>query len=530
MTQLLLKDIRLPFTVPAEEAIETAKRKASGLLGGDIRSAHIFRRSIDARKREDIRFVYSVLLESGVSAARLNAAKLAKIGASVLEEETLPPAPTGSETLDGRPVIVGFGPCGMFCAMLLAEYGFRPIVLERGDDVDARAAAVERFAAEGILDPESNIQFGAGGAGTFSDGKLVTRINDGKCRYVLERFRDLGAPEEILLEAKPHIGTDLLRGVVKNAAAFITARGGEIHTRTAVRGIRYRNGRAAEVVTDAGTLPCPVLVLAIGHSARDTYYRLMADGLDIRPKPFSVGVRIEHRQSDIDEALFGRHAGDIRLGRGEYALSRREDGRSVYTFCMCPGGTVVAAASEEGGVVTNGMSAYHRDGVNANAAVAVSVQSAHPIEYQRTLERAAFAAGGGDYSAPIQTVGDFLSGGWGSAPTLVQPTYGCGRRVRPTDLRQVLPPDVCAMLELGLRDFGTKIRGFDAPFALLTGVETRTSAPVRILRTGASFTAPGVDNLYPCGEGAGYAGGITSAAVDGIAAALRIAERYKAKE
>ena len=335
---------------------------------------------------------------------------------TALENVVLKPE-FGSEPMEKRPVVVGMGPAGMFCALILAENGYAPIVLERGDDVDTRAAAFERFCREGVLDGESNIQFGAGGAGTFSDGKLVTRINDEKCSYVLERFHEFGAHEEILYDAKPHIGSDVLRDVVKNLEARIVSLGGDVLYRHRVDDIKTNSKRAISVVSRGEEIDLSVLVLAIGHSARDTYKMLLDKELFIEPKPFSVGLRIEHLQKDIDRALYGEYAGHTRLKRGEYALSHRAGDRGVYTFCMCPGGEVVAAASEEGGVVVNGMSSYARDGKNANSAVCVSVRPEdygntpeRAIEYQRRLERAAYTAGGSDYRVPLQTLGDFFDG------------------------------------------------------------------------------------------------------------------------
>jgi uncharacterized FAD-dependent dehydrogenase len=317
--------------------------------------------------------------------------------------------------------------------------------------------------------------------------------------------------------------------VVKNAGDYITEHGGEILYNTAMRGIRYKNGRACAVITDKDEIECGALVVAIGHSARDTYALLTRDGFDIVPKPFSVGVRIEHLQSEIDSAMYGAAAGNPVLGHAEYNLSKRSDGRGVYTFCMCPGGEVVAAASEQNGVVTNGMSRFKRDGLNSNAAIAVSVDCSDPIEFQRKLEYAAFSAGGCNFNAPVQTVGDFMNGRHGTEPSSVQPTYMGGGHYTLGDINSILPRDICDMLKLGIADFEHQIKGFSVPYAILTGVETRTSAPVRIKRSEV-FTAAGFGNVYPAGEGAGYAGGITSAAVDGVACALEIMKRFSSKK
>lgn len=530
-TGILVRNIKLPVGVSPEEACAEAARRLAGLVSRrDILSYTLYRKSVDARRRDALCFVYSILAET--TAAFLDAAsgsdletRLAKRDA-VLYRETgvvLPPCSRMDEKT--RPLIVGLGPCGMFCALLLAENGYRPIVIERGEDPVRRKAAVEAFYYTGELNTESNIQFGAGGAGTFSDGKLVTRVNDPRCRYVMRRMAGFGAPPEVMTEAKPHVGTDKLLGMVENICHAIVSLGGDILFNTRFEAIgRTEGGHVRSVLTSAGEMACGSLVLAIGHSARDTVFSLQSAGFDVVSKPFSVGVRIEHLQTDIDHALYGGFAGHPALGHAEYALSLRQGENAVYSFCMCPGGEVVAAASEEGGVVTNGMSRYHRDGVNANAALAVSVMPDDPIGFQRSLERAAFAAGGGSYIAPVQTVGDFLEGRMGTPPSRIRPTYMGGDRYRLCDLTRILPPDVVSMLRLGISRFDKNIGGFAAPDAVLTGVETRTSSPVRILRTPLMTTAR-YDNVYPCGEGAGYAGGITSAALDGISCAERVACR-----
>lgn len=521
--QILVRNIRLPVSAPEGEAMEQAARRLAPLLDKkELLRTEIFRRSVDTRHGR-VTLVYSVLAET---ASVISPEKLAGVDCAALEEnDPLAGLVPGKEVPGGRPVVVGFGPCGMFAALALAEKGYRPLVLERGDSVLARAEKVHRFFRTGELDTETNIQFGAGGAGTFSDGKLITRINDGRCRYVLTRLAEFGAPPEILVSARPHIGTDRLLGVVSGIASRIAELGGEIRYRTKLEGIRFDGSRAVGVLTGEGEcLPCGPLFLATGHSARDTYAYLAANRFSVVPKPFSVGVRIEHLQSDIDRALFREEAGNPKLGHAEYAFSRRVGEACVYTFCMCPGGEVIAAASEEGGVVTNGMSRFRRDGRNANAALAVSVSPPDPIAFQRRLERAAYAAGGGGYEAPIQTVGDFLSGRHGSEPGRILPTYR-GGRVRTADLASLFPETVTKMLKLGLTAFDKSLHGFAAKDAVLTGVETRTSAPVRILRNEA-FLAVGYDNIYPCGEGAGYAGGITSAAVDGLRCAEAVIRRY----
>lgn len=521
--QIIVRNIRMQLDASEGEVMDEAvKRLAPVLDRRDIVRKSLYRRSVDTRHKT-ITLVWSVLIETDVV---LPSVILERYDSTVIEEgDPTAELSAGCEMPSGRPVIVGFGPCGMFAALLLAEMGYRPIVIERGESVLARANKVSRFFRTGELDTETNIQFGAGGAGTFSDGKLVTRINDKYCRYVLEKFVQFGAPREILLSAKPHIGTDRLLGIVGNIDRRIRELGGEVRYQTKFEGAVLSGGRVTAVNTSNGDIKCGQLILALGHSARDTYKYLMSSGFTVVPKPFSVGVRIEHLQKDIDTAVYGEYAGHPKLGHAEYALSKRKGEECVYTFCMCPGGEVVAAASENGGVVTNGMSRYKRDGVNANAAIAVAVTSDDPIGFQRRLEAAAFEAGGGNYYAPVQTVGDFLNDRHGTEPSRVMPTYRHGA-VKTADLAALFPKEITSMLKIGITDFNNKLRGFASHDAVLTGVETRTSAPVRIMRN-ESRIALGYDNIYPCGEGAGYAGGITSAAVDGLYSAEAVIRRYK---
>ena len=555
--QIIVKNIRLPLTAPLEDAFKEARRRLS-LTDGDYISAALHKRSIDARKRSGDMpsFVMSVMVECDISDRKFSKITAIKDVEAVHREALA--VECGNQTLGARPLVVGFGPAGMFAALILAENGYCPIVIERGGDVKSRCEAVDEFLRSGRLNTETNIQFGAGGAGTFSDGKLVTRINDSRCSYVLERFVEFGAPEEILWLAKPHVGTDRLLSVVDGIANRICELGGEIHYNTKLCDISVSNGHVRSVKAEArgGTseIECGAVILAVGHSARDTYDMLASHGVMLVPKPFSVGVRAEHPQSDIDAALYGDAAGlcgaDGKriLPPGEYALSYREkeDGivsdtaRGVYSFCMCPGGEVMASASEEGGVVTNGMSRYVRDGKNANAAIVVSVFPEDiggtwkaGVDFQRGLERAAYNAadtGEHDYRAPLETLGDFLDGKTSNftEPARVQPTYRNGVYTL-CDMSSILPKFVCDMLKRGFYNFGKKIRGFDSRDTVLTGVETRTSSPVRILRS-ENLTASAADNLYPCGEGAGYAGGITSAAVDGINTAMQIMRVYKPME
>ena len=490
---------------------------------------------MDARKREDIRLVYSVLATLPEGKA-FSEEKLTAAGIKPHYPLSLT-LTHGSAKLPARPLVVGMGPAGLFCAYLLAKEGYAPILIDRGDAVADRVKAVEGFYTAGRLDTESNIQFGAGGAGTFSDGKLLTRIGDARCSFVLETLRDMGAPEDVTLQAKPHVGTDVLRTVVQNLLDTITALGGEVIYRCRLDGFDRHPDGGFTAKTSKGDIPCGIIVLAPGHSARDTYRMLLTKNMMLEPKPISVGVRIEHLRSDMDTMLYGSMAGHPDLGAAEYHLSDTKGERGVYTFCMCPGGEVVAAASEEDTVVVNGMSHRARNGENSNAAIAVSIRTTdyEPVEgslvlgaiaYQCRIERAAFAAGGGDYSVPVQTVGDFLEGDRAvHAPTRVKPSYMGGDRYRLAPVSETLPDYVCQSLRYGLRSFDRKVRGYAMPEAVLSAAETRTSAPVRILR-GSDLCAVGNPGIYPCGEGAGYAGGITSAAVDGIRVAEAILGEY----
>jgi uncharacterized FAD-dependent dehydrogenase len=532
--ECLVHQIAASLDTKKEAVIEKALKQIETVCSRDaVRTASVYKRSVDARRKPNIRFVYSVLLDVDLPETAADLLKKNGIEAVVKEPLSLP---LGKEKAQ-RPVVVGFGPGGMFCALLLAQNGYRPIVIERGGDVDTRTRAVAHFCKNGILDENCNVQFGAGGAGTFSDGKLVTRIHDPYCRFVLESLVEFGAPAEILTQAKPHIGTDLLRKVVANAQAKICALGGEIHYHTRMTGLTRQKGRITAVKTDRGEIPCGSVVLAIGHSARDVYSYLQSQDFAMEAKPFSIGVRIEHLQKEIDFALYGERADHPQLKHAEYALSHFDfdsagEKRCVYSFCMCPGGTVMASASEDGGVVTNGMSTYARNGRNANAALAVTITpedcrraGMDGVAFQRHYERLAYAAGGRDYRAPAQTVGDFLSQKQGSLPTAVTPTYRDGA-VTLCDLHAVLPQYVSELLTSGLYAFDRKICGFASASAMLTGVETRTSAPLRILRNPETYTSYTCENLYPCGEGAGYAGGITSAAVDGMRCAKALMQRY----
>jgi len=500
------------------------------ILERELKHFKISKKSVDARKKDDICLVYSVDADVHNETVLLRRADAKNI--TPVQDMEYKIEPHGSEKLTERPVIVGMGPAGLFAGLMLSRYGYRPILVDRGDDVDKRVERINRFWKEGNLDTESNVQFGEGGSGTFSDGKLTTLINDKRCAVVLEEFVKAGAPKEILYHYRPHIGTDLLRNVVKNIRQEIIANGGEVRFRSKVTDIVINNGCIhALKINDDESLRCGIALFALGHSARDTFEMLKRHGVAIIPKAFSVGVRIEHPQSLINNAQYGDAASHPMLGAADYKLAyHSKSGRSAYTFCMCPGGYVVAAASEHNSVVTNGMSEYKRDGKNANAALLVGVTPADfmsddplaGIEFQRKWERLAFKAGGENYAAPAQLTGDFLndrkSTGFGS----VTPTYRPG--VVLSEIKHCLPDYVIETMKEAIIYFDSKLKGFALPDGILTGVETRSSSPVRIIRD-ENFVA-NIGGLYPVGEGAGYAGGIMSSAVDGIRTAEKIIERY----
>lgn len=522
---LLVTNIRLPFDRPEEEAIAAARRQA-GLTGAET-AARVYRVSLDARHGRVSR-VYTVRLDAPFDEEAF--AEKLQMPFLRFQANERPVVQPGRNDLPHRPVVIGLGPAGLFAAYMLSQYGYAPLVLERGGTLEERDQATAVFQAGGKLDTDCHILFGEGGAGAYSDGKLTTRISDPLCTEVLELLAAHGAPAEILKLARPHIGTDLLKTVVRRIRCAIEENGGTVLFHTALTGISCRNGRLQAVLAGQEEIPCERAILAIGHSARDTFQALYQNGLPFEPKAFSVGVRIEHLQKEIDHAMYGKFAGHPLLPPAEYNLSRRAGGRACYSFCMCPGGVVVAAQSEENTIVTNGMSYHRRDGVNANAALAVSVEPADfadgtpfgGIALQRQIERAAFAQTG-SYRAPCQRVGDFLSDRPGRHCGSVKPTYPIG--VVYGEAAGSLPVFVQQMLRDSLPYFGQKIQGFDAPDALLTGPETRTSSPVRIPR-GADLFPVGCQGLIPCGEGAGYAGGILSAAVDGIRAAYCIIREY----
>jgi uncharacterized FAD-dependent dehydrogenase len=532
---LRLTEIKLPLD-HTDDALSTAICQRLGVAADELLSHSVYRRSVDARKKTAITLIYALDVE-----VRDEAAVLARLHG----ERSVMPAPDTTYRfvtrapagLATRPVVIGTGPCGLFAGLLLAQMGFRPIILERGKIVRERTKDTWGLWRKGELNPDSNVQFGEGGAGTFSDGKLYSQIKDPQHhgRKVLEEFVKAGAPAEILYVNKPHIGTFRLVSMVEKMRASIFALGGEVRfgckveeitiDRDAagngqVRGIRLAGGE--EIATGH-------VVLAVGHSARDTFQMLFDQGVYIEAKPFSIGIRIEHPQSLIDRARFGPAAGHPLLGAADYKLVHHcANGRTAYSFCMCPGGTVVAATSEPGRVVTNGMSQYSRAERNANSGIVVDISPevdypGHPlagIDFQRHWESKAFEAGGGSYSAPAQRVGDFLAGRPSTAQGAVEPSYTPG--VHWTDLSLCLPPFVVAALREALPAFDKQIHGFAMADAVMTGVETRTSSPIRIKR-GSDLQSLNTRGLYPAGEGAGYAGGILSAGVDGIKVAEALA-------
>jgi len=516
-----LRDIPLPPEHNAHQ-LQFEAAQMLHISVSKIRHLRIVRRSVDARKKPDIKIIYTIdvavdgnekrlLKQSGCKRATIAPVSYYKAAKNV-------PAP------ENRPIVVGFGPAGMFAALVLAIAGWKPLVLERGEDAASRHEKVQKFFETGALNTRSNVQFGEGGAGTFSDGKLNTGVNNVRISWILEQFVKAGAREDILYDAKPHVGTDVLLNVVQNIRRRIISLGGEVRFNTQVTGLCTEDGKLTGLKTEAGEIiPCDTCVLAIGHSARDTFEMLEETGIPMEPKPFAMGVRIEHKQTTVDKSQYGQVSPV--LPPADYKLVQHLEGATVYTFCMCPGGHVVAAASEEGRVVTNGMSYADRDGENANAALLVTVNPADfPFEgvlggmrWQREIEEKAYNVSG-SYHAPAQLVGDFLAGKASTGAGTVQPTYRPG--VTWCDLHEVLPEKITSSIAEALPLLDGKLKGFAADDAVMTAPETRSSSPVRILRDDTRQSP--LQGLYPIGEGAGYAGGIMSAAIDGMMTAEAI--------
>lgn len=527
-----VNELALPLDHPPE-AMRPAIVDRLKLTDADLLSFSVFKRSYDARKKNsEIKFVYIVDLE-------------VRDEASVLERFTddqhVRPAPDTAyypvakapASITERPVVIGFGPCGLFAALILAQMGFKPIVLERGKDVRRRTKDTWALWRKHELSPESNVQFGEGGAGLFSDGKLYSQIKDPKFygRKVMHEFVRAGAPEEILFVSKPHIGTFRLTGIVAKMREEIIALGGEIRFESKVTEVTLDNGRTTGVTLENGEhIASRYVIMALGHSARDTFRMLHKQGVYVEAKPFAIGFRIEHPQSLIDTARLGKYAGHPELGAADYKLVHHaKNGRAVYSFCMCPGGTVVAATSEPGRVVTNGMSQYSRNERNANSGIVVGISPEQDfpggplagVELQEQLESTAYELGGKDYCAPAQLVGDFIRSTPSNTLGEVEPSYQPG--IKLGDLAPSLPAYAIDAIREALPAFGKQIRGFDRDDAILTGIETRTSSPIRIKRDNATLQSINTRGLYPAGEGAGYAGGILSAGVDGIKVAEALA-------
>ena len=513
-------------------AVKTKVARKMKVSESEIKDFRIAKESIDARKKNNIKFNYaaSIKIDNEIKIVESANDKDVKLEEVKYDAEF----EFGTKEMQHRPIIVGMGPAGMFAGLLMAQKGYKPLIIERGEKVERRTNSINKFWTRAVLSTESNVQFGEGGAGTFSDGKLTTRIKDTRCDYILEEFVKAGAPDEILYAGKPHIGTDVLKEVVKNIRESIIKLGGEVKFNSKLEDIKIKDKRVKSVIVNGEELPCDNLILAPGHSSRDTYEMLYEKGVFMSSKPFAVGVRIEHPQDMINENQYGKYANHPKLKGADYKLTytSKKLERAVYSFCMCPGGQVVAAASEQGHLAINGMSEYKRDKVNGNSAIVVSVgpkdfannSPLAGIEFQRHYEALAYKIGGSNYNAPVQLVGDFLKDQVTSKIGSVKPSYLPGYEF--ADITKCLPSYVTDAIKEALPKFDYKINGFSREDAILTGIETRTSAPVRIDRN-EKLQSISLEGLYPAGEGAGYAGGIISAAVDGLKVAETIMREWK---
>ena len=527
---IVVEGMSLPLSAQDED-LKYAAAKRLGVLPEDIWQLRVKKQSVDSRKH-DIKWVYTLHVTLCDEKRQRKLEK--QLGSAPVYKEA--PIVYG-ETPPGRPVVVGAGPCGLFAALTLAKHGYKPLLIERGADVREREQDVARLVEQGILNEESNVCFGAGGAGAFSDGKLTTRIKDPRTEVVLQTLVDFGAPEEILYLAKPHMGTEHIRAAVSAMIREISALGGTVDFNSKLTDILIQQDALSGITYIKDALPQRVdtraAILAIGHSARDTYGMMNSTGIAMEPKPFAIGLRIEHKREFIDRVQYGDAFSHPMLGAAEYRLTARQQSRGVYTFCMCPGGEVVCTATEQGGVAVNGMSYYARDNENSNSAVVVSVGTGDfengplgGIAFQRMFEQAAYHMANG-YGAPVQTYGDFVQGRVTRRFGDIKPSYKPYTVCK--DINACLPAFAADALKSGIKHFGTKISGFDMPEAVLTGVETRTSSPVRVLRK-PDMQAAGVKGLFPAGEGAGYAGGIVSAAVDGIKCAQALMRHFARPE